>query len=122
MRVSARGYKRDSGSRTIFDEGVVDAITEQDGTAMAHYENTLYLQKNKSDGSITLHISPIELSGFGGDYRLFVHLTQDEIAQLFLECFPDTRDVIARVATRPPAKPRSTTQLHGENPALSIEL
>jgi hypothetical protein len=100
VRVSARGYKRDSGARTIFEEEIVDAVIEEDGN-IGHAPNTLYLKKSKSDGSITISIAPRTLSGFGGEYHLHVHLTEDEIVKLFLECFPQMRDVTIRVSQLP---------------------
>ena len=101
MRVSARGYKRDSGPREILDEEVLDAVVNRESDF--NFPNTLYLKKNPSDGSVTLSIAPRTLSGFGGEYSLSVLLTEDEIAKLFLECFPNMRDVITRVAKRDPA-------------------
>jgi hypothetical protein len=44
--------------------------------------------------------APRALSGFGGDYRLYVHLTSDEIMRLFLECFTQVDEVIARLIGR----------------------
>jgi hypothetical protein len=120
MRVWVRGYKRDSGPREILDEGVLEAVVERDSSDICHYSNTPYLKKSTSDGSITLSIAPRELSGFGGEYRLYVHLTEDEIAKLFLECFPNMRDVITRVAKLPPAERRSNTPLLGESPEIEI--
>jgi hypothetical protein len=98
MKVLARGYNRNSGSRIIFDEEVTEAIVTEYGSSRG---DALYLTKSKSDGSITLQIGPRSLSGFGGNYSLFVQLSQDEIARLFLECFPQLRDVIARLPTPP---------------------
>jgi hypothetical protein len=97
MRVSARGYKRNSGSREILDEEVLEAVVNRDH----EYPNKLYLKKNPSDGSVTLSIAPRTLSGFGGEYTISVRFTEDEIAKLFLECFPSMRDVITRVAEQP---------------------
>lgn len=97
MRVSARGYRRDSGSKIIFDEDVVEGVTETDDVYTSHRTNTLYVKRSKRDGSITMQVAPRALSGFGGDYRLYIHLTPDEIMRLFLECFPEVNNVIARL-------------------------
>jgi hypothetical protein len=111
MRVSARGYKRDSGARPIFDEEIVDAVLEEDGTSERRESNTLYLNKSKSDGSITISIAPRTLSGFGGEYHLHVNLTEDDIVKLFLECFPQMRDVITRVSQSPPRRSKLDEQI-----------
>jgi hypothetical protein len=111
LRISARGYRRDSGSKTIFDEDVVGAVADVDGEYRRRQSNTLYLQRDKRDGSITMDIAPRALSGFGGDYRLYVHLTPDEIIRLFLECFPQVDEVIARLVERSRAENKSAHQL-----------
>ena len=72
LRISARGYRRDSGSKTIFEEDVVGAVVaEVEGRYTRRQSNTLYLQRSKRDGSIAIDIAPRALSGFGGDYRLY---------------------------------------------------
>lgn len=94
MKISTRGYHRDAGSRIILDEEIIGAATK-DGEPPVR--NTLYLEKNRSDGSISISIAPIELSGFGGNYRISVMFTKDDIAKLFWECFPEIRDVVSRL-------------------------
>jgi hypothetical protein len=105
MRVTAQGHKRNAGTRTIFDDEIVYSTTEEDEPYPVHLRNILYMKKSKSDGSITMSIEPRSLSGFGGDYRLSVHLSVDEIVKLYLECFPQIRDVTARVLDYKPRKP-----------------
>jgi hypothetical protein len=106
MRVTARGFKRNSGIRTIFDDELVYAKTEEDVPNTDHSPNILYMKQHKQDGSISMSIGPRTLSGFGGEYSLSVHLSADEILKLFLECFPQIRDVIARVLEcKPPRDP-----------------
>jgi hypothetical protein len=51
MRVSARGYNRDSGSRTIFDEEITDAVVEEEGKSGYHKSNILYVKKMLMEAS-----------------------------------------------------------------------
>ena|ERR1700730_6315413 len=95
VKVSTRGYHRDAGSRIVLDEEIIGAATREDGEPPV--KNTLYLEKNQSNGSISISIAPIELSGFGGNYRISVMFTEDDIAKLFWECFPQIRDVVSRL-------------------------
>src|SRR5438552_3487898 len=111
MRVEARGYLRNSGTKVIFDEALTEAVVRdvvQEGGKNAPWQNTLYLIKSKSDGSITMKIGPRALSGFGGNYTVSVQITKDEIVKLFLESFPEVRDVIDRL---PPPTPEPTIDL-----------
>jgi hypothetical protein len=113
VRVTARGYRRDSGSRIILDEDIADAVgVDSDGKYNPHRSNVLYLERSKRDGSITMNIAPRTLSGFGGEYRLYVHLTPDEIMRLFLECFTEVDDAIARLIER--HKPANTSGVNKE--------
>jgi hypothetical protein len=77
------------------DEEIIAAVTQEDGKVTKG--NTLYIRKDKGDGSITMRIGPRALSGFGGNYTLYVQLTENEVAKLFWECFPQIRDVISRL-------------------------
>ncbi|HTV45426.1 MAG TPA: hypothetical protein VMF05_08925 [Stellaceae bacterium] len=95
MRVSARGYHRDAGLRTILEEEIIGAVTQDDGKQVK--PNILYLKKDKGDGRISMRIGPKELSGFGGNYTLYVEFTENDIAKLFWECFPQIREVTSRL-------------------------
>jgi hypothetical protein len=104
MKVTAQGYSRNYGTRTILDEELVDAVIEEDGASSHHKRNTLYLKKRKRDGGISMKIGPCRLRGFGGYYDLSVDLSEAEITKLFLECFPQLRDTIARLTPAPAAQ------------------
>ena len=103
VRVWSRAHNRAGAQRIFLDKGVIDAVTEQDGSPPTYKRNTLCLRKSKSDGSITMSIVETSFEHGTGSYDLYVHLTEDEIAKLFLECFPQIRVVIARVVPPPPA-------------------
>jgi hypothetical protein len=102
MRIWAKGYRRNDDPHDILNKGVVDAVVEDE--VSNRHERNLYLERNESDGSIILHIFPQELK-LGGNYDLYVQLSEDDIVKLFLECFPDMRNVVTRVAQRSPAEP-----------------
>jgi hypothetical protein len=95
VRVSARGYRRNGGERTILADEIILAKTQEDGERMLPY--TFYIKKDKNDGSINMRIGPRSLSGFGGHYMLHVQLTENDVAKLFWECFPQIRDVISQL-------------------------
>jgi hypothetical protein len=98
MRVEARGYLRSSGIKVIFDGDITEAVVTENGISAG--PNTLSLERSKSDGSIKMRLGPIALSGFGGNYNVFVQLTKDEIVKLFLEDHPEVREVIDRLPPR----------------------
>jgi hypothetical protein len=85
----------DNTMYAILEEEIVGVVTQEDGKPVKR--NTLYLKKDKGDGRISMRIAPKELSGFGGNYTLYVDLTENEVAKLFWECFPQIRDVIFRL-------------------------
>lgn len=101
MKVSARGYSRNCGERIIFNQPILDAIIEDDGVYRTHKSSTLYITKRKRDGLMSMTVAPRRLDGFGGNYSLYVDFTEDEVVKLFLECFPQLRDVIGRLSARP---------------------
>ena len=88
MKVWAHSRIRASYDRIFLNKGVINAATER-----------------KSDGSITITIENQRPDSLSENiaYDLYIHLTEDEIAKLFLECFPQMRDVIARVVPPPPS-------------------
>jgi hypothetical protein len=95
VRVSARGYRRNGGERTILAEEIILAETQKDGESARPH--TFYIKKDKNDDSINMRIGPRSLSGFGGEYTLHVQLTENEVAKLFWECFPQIRGVISQL-------------------------
>ena len=95
VRVSARGYRRNGGERTILAEEIILAEAQKDGESARPH--TFYIKKDKNDGSINMRIGPRSLSGFGGEYTLHVQLTENEVAKLFWECFPQIRGVISQL-------------------------
>jgi hypothetical protein len=93
VKVSARGYHHDGGLRTILDDEIIGVVTQEPWPKQL---NTLYLQKDRGDGRIRMHIGPKELR-FGGNYEVYVEFTENDVAKLFWECFPQIRDVISRL-------------------------
>lgn len=89
MKVSALAYHRSHATKTICDYPISNAVI------------------SKRAGRIRMTIPPRHLSEtFNGDYNIYVDLIEDEVTTLFLECFPQVRDVMARLMS-PPAQGQS---------------
>jgi hypothetical protein len=94
MKVSAEAHHRTHATKIICDYPISNAVM------------------SKLAGRIHMTIPPHRLTEtFNGDYDIYVDLTEDEVTTLFLECFPQVRDVMARHMSPPaqgPSEPEAT--------------
>jgi hypothetical protein len=91
LKITTRGWRRDSGPKTICDAEVKDAEPDFE---TSFKPDVLYLRRIAS--AVELRIGPAALN-LGGDYQLMLRLTEDDIIRLFLAIHPELRDNLRRV-------------------------
>ena len=91
MRITARGWRRDSGAISVCEHEISDAVPH---TGTTYDAGTLYL--NRIRGGVDLKVGPSTLT-LGGRYQVSLHLTDEDVMRLYFECFPNVRSVASRV-------------------------
>jgi hypothetical protein len=91
MKITARGWRRDSGPKTICDYEVKDAEPDSE---KSWNPDVPYLRRTAS--AVELRIGPATLN-LGGEYQLMLRLTDEDIIRLFFEIQPELRDSLRRV-------------------------
>jgi hypothetical protein len=91
MKITARGWKRDSGPSTIVDHDISEARPDPQNT---YYPNILYLDRTSK--GVKLLVGPAVLS-LGGKYQLNITLTDEDIVRLLLEIQPELRSSLGPV-------------------------
>ena len=93
IKITARGWRRDSGPKAICECEVKDA--EPHLTTTTTYDPDVpYLRRTAS--GLELRVGPATLN-LGGEYQLMLGLTDDDINRLFLEIHPELRDSLQPV-------------------------
>ena len=84
MRITARGWKRDSGPTLIMDHKLAGAARRENPNS--YKQNDLYL--DRTTGGVELKIGPAQLT-LGGRYQIQVELSNEDIVELFLSLSAD---------------------------------
>jgi len=92
MRISARGWKRDSGATLIMDRELTEATTRQ--VLHSYKPDVLYLDRTPK--GVGLRLGPVPLT-LGGRYQVEMQLTNEDIIELFLAITPDLSKEIENV-------------------------
>jgi hypothetical protein len=103
MRITARGWRRDSGPTTLSDFEVKDCRPDNVAT---YRGNVPYLKRTQT--GVEIRVGPQALT-LGGRYQLMVRLTEDDITRLFLELHPDLRRSI-EIAIRDDDRPAAAAE------------
>ena len=92
MRISARGWRRDSGAKAICDFEIADA---KKPTSSTYTADVPYVSLT-SGGDVELKIGPQTVS-LGGEYQIIIRFTKDDIARMFLEIHPDLQSTFGPI-------------------------
>jgi|SRR5271169_1638182 len=95
MKVTARGWRRDSGPKKICDFEVKDAEPQVVAYEQQSWQPDVPYLLRTSD-YVALHIGPAALN-LGGEYQLMLQLSYDDIIRLFLAIQPDLRESLRPV-------------------------
>jgi hypothetical protein len=103
MRITARGWKRDSGPTVIMNYD----LSEAQADVGLYYPDILYL--DHTEKGVDLRVGPVPLT-LGGKYQVEVQLTREDITDLFLAINPEfSKDIEGVFAVR---KQKLNRELH----------
>jgi hypothetical protein len=95
MRITARGWRRNAGTSVILEDDLRNAKTRMRLNPMPGTH--LY----RSDTGVRIEAGPETLT-LGGQYKIDIELTRDDVMRLFMRCFPEVADVAKAMYTPPP--------------------
>jgi hypothetical protein len=101
MRIRARGWQKDHGSKDLFGDVDVTLATHEPGAGEYYERGTVHLSRLRGDNEeitgIRLRVGPAKWSG-DAEYLISVELSLDEIEFLFAQGHHERLDVMRRLA------------------------
>jgi hypothetical protein len=89
MEIAARGWRRDSGKKTIINQEISEGLPD---TNNVYEPDRLYIDPTAA-GLVRLLVGPAALT-LGGDYQIEVKASVDDLIRLLLAKFPDVKTVL----------------------------
>jgi hypothetical protein len=112
-RISVRGWKRDSGEKTICEFEVKGAEADNEKNWKPY---TPYIRRTTT--GIELRIGPQGLT-LGGDYQVILSFTDEDITRVFLEAHPELRTIFEPIFRKVVFVPRERTRRDDDDPVAA---